>query len=312
VLFRGRAAAKKSPMNDRCVRARRVLQGAMVGLSLLLVPTEPPAAGTAPKMPAPSRDHVHRIKAGDTLSTIAHRYCVSITALVAANHLPHHETVIRVGQQLVIPPPLRTADLPPAPPPRPQLVISAPPPKLMLRLPDVGDQLPLLFWPVHGPVTSHFGRRRSGWHTGIDIKSTRGTPIAASAPGVVIASGFERGYGNVVKIRHMNGFVTVYAHNERNLVRLGDRVMTGETVAAIGRSGRATGDHVHFEIRHEGLTYNPLHLLTWPAGVAGVNAHESSHNDPALCDRHVSAAVMTPNRSSAPSTPTSVLRRSRP
>ena len=146
-------------MNDRCVRARRVLQGAMVGLSLLLVPTEPPAAGTEPKMPAPTRDHVHRIKAGDTLSTIAHRYCITITALVAANHLPHHETVIRVGQQLVIPPPLRTADLPPAPPPRPQLVISAPPPKLMLRLPDVGDQLPLLFWPVQGPVP---GPRTSG------------------------------------------------------------------------------------------------------------------------------------------------------
>jgi murein DD-endopeptidase MepM/ murein hydrolase activator NlpD len=266
----------------RARRGRRVLQSAMVGLSLLLVPAEPSAAGTEPKTPAPTHDHVHRIKAGDTLSTIAHRYGVTITALVAANHLPHRGIVIRVGQQLVIPPPLRIADLPPASPPRPRVVISVPPPKLMLRLPDIGDQLPLFFWPVQGAVTSHFGLRRSGWHTGIDIKSTRGTPIAASAPGVVIANGFERGYGNVVRIGHMNGFVTVYAHNERNLVRLGDRVMTGETVATIGRSGRATGDHVHFEIRYDGLTYNPLHLLTWPAGVAVVNAHESSHDDPSL------------------------------
>ena len=95
----------------------------------------------------------------------------------------------------------------------------------------------------------------------MDIKAEIGTPILAAAPGVVISSGQERAYGRIIRIEHDSGFVTVYAHNLENLVEVGDRVTGGTIIATVGRSGRATAPHLHFEVRHEGMVYNPLHLL---------------------------------------------------
>lgn len=235
------------------VRSRRVWQSATVGLSLLLVPAGA-QAGAEPNTRARSHEPVHAIKCAST----------------------------RVGQQLAIAlpiadPPLAT----PRPRPRSQALLSQPLPNLILQLPDFGDRQPRFLWPVQGPVTSGFGLRRSGCHKGIDIKADRGTSIAASASGLVVASGFENRYGYVVKIQHVNGFITVYAHNERNFVRIGDRVLAGQTIAAIGRSGRATAHHLHFEIRHDGCTYNPLYLLNWPQVLAAVSAGASSHDDSA-------------------------------
>src|SRR5262249_53786995 len=96
-----------------------------------------------------------------------------------------------------------------------------PPSNLTLGVPDFIDHLPhipVFSWPVEGPIISTFGLRRSGWHRGVDIKADLGVPIVASAPGVVVASGYERRYGRVIKIEHGNGFVTVYAHNNENMV----------------------------------------------------------------------------------------------
>jgi murein DD-endopeptidase MepM/ murein hydrolase activator NlpD len=148
-----------------------------------------------------------------------------------------------------------------------------------LSLPDFGDLLPLFLWPAEGRVSSTFGRRSSGWHRGVDIKAERGAPIMASAPGVVTASGVEPRYGRVVKIEHPNRFVTVYAHNDRNLVQVGDRVLTGQTIAVMGRTGRATAEHVHFEIRHAGLAYNPLYMLPLPPRVAVVEETDADDHD---------------------------------
>src|SRR5439155_1291658 len=92
---------------------------------------------------------------------------------------------------------------------------------------------------VEGPVTSTFGRRRNDWHTGIDITAEPGTPVRAAAPGVVVMSGVEPRYGRVIKVEHDGGFVTIYAHNDRNLVDAGDRVAAGETIATVGRRARA-------------------------------------------------------------------------
>jgi murein DD-endopeptidase MepM/ murein hydrolase activator NlpD len=116
-------------------------------------------------------------------------------------------------------------------------------------------------WPVMGPVLSGFGRRRSGWHAGVDIRAEVGTPILAAAPGTVYFSGWERSYGRVLRVEHDNGFTTVYAHNLQNFVEAGDRVEMGTVIGTVGRSGRATAYHLHFEIRHEGMVYNPLYLL---------------------------------------------------
>jgi murein DD-endopeptidase MepM/ murein hydrolase activator NlpD len=117
-------------------------------------------------------------------------------------------------------------------------------------------------WPVQGPVISSFGSRRLlGRHRGVDIKAPRGTPIRAAAPGTVTFSGRQSSYGRVVKIAHANGRSTVYAHNSANFLKPGDRVKAGTLIGAVGRTGRATTNHVHFEIRSKGVAKNPLPML---------------------------------------------------
>jgi murein DD-endopeptidase MepM/ murein hydrolase activator NlpD len=153
------------------------------------------------------------------------------------------------------------------------------PVSLVLSVPDFDDP-PGFQWPVVGPVTSTYGRRSRSWHRGIDIAVEAGTPIVAAAAGMVIASGVEARYGQMVKIEHDGGFVTVYAHNERNLVEVGQDVAAGQIIAHAGRTGRATADHVHFEIRREGRVYNPLYLLPLPPRFVHVEpAAVASHDD---------------------------------
>lgn len=117
-------------------------------------------------------------------------------------------------------------------------------------------------WPVRGPVTSRFGRRGFGaWHRGVDIKTPQGTPIRAAAAGSVVFSGRQSSYGRVIKIAHQDGQSTVYAHNHANLVKAGDRVTAGAVIGTVGRTGRATTNHLHFEIRRQGVAQDPLPLL---------------------------------------------------
>jgi murein DD-endopeptidase MepM/ murein hydrolase activator NlpD len=150
---------------------------------------------------------------------------------------------------------------------------------LMLGVPEWAETAPLFTWPVEGPVSSTFGRRRSGWHRGIDIKAERGTVIFAAAPGVVVASEIQPRYGRVVKVEHESGFLTVYAHNQENLVQSGMRVSAGDPIGTIGRTGRATAYHLHFEIRQNGSVYNPLYLLPLPPRVGQVEESEETEED---------------------------------
>jgi murein DD-endopeptidase MepM/ murein hydrolase activator NlpD len=249
---------------------------ASVGLALLVAYAAAPT-GAEPRMQI---EQVHAVQWGDTLYGIGRLYGVTVNALVLANRLSGESALIRVGQRLVIPrSPLatpRASAARPAPLSPPPLRV---PLNLVLSLPDFGDRLPLFSWPAEGRVSSTFGRRSSGWHRGVDIRAERGAPIMASAPGVVVASGVEPRYGRVVKIEHPGRFVTVYAHNDRNLVEIGARVLGGQTIAVMGRTGRATADHVHFEIRHAGLAYNPLYMLPLPPRVAVVEDDDSGDHD---------------------------------
>jgi murein DD-endopeptidase MepM/ murein hydrolase activator NlpD len=217
--------------------------------------------------PPPARQpaRVHQVESGENLTWIARRYGVTVSALVVANRLPHDGVTIRIGQKLRIPPKATSVEDPAPPPAGP-----APwrPRNLVLAIPDFADRPPLFVWPAEGHITSTFGRRRSGWHRGVDIKGDLRGPVFASAGGVVRASGYEQEYGRVVKIEHVNGFVTVYAHNDRNLVTVGQRVQPGQTIARIGRTGRATAHHLHFEIRQRSLAYNPLYFLPLPSRIA--------------------------------------------
>lgn len=118
-------------------------------------------------------------------------------------------------------------------------------------------------WPVEGRVTSNFGWRHGRMHKGTDIWNVARSNchIRASLGGVVIRSGYSRGYGNLVVIDHGNGWQTYYAHLSRIGVSKGQRVGTGEWLGNMGQTGNATGYHLHFEIRKDGRAINPLSLL---------------------------------------------------
>ena len=230
-----------------------------------------PRGAAAHRGPAATRpaECTHTVRGGDSVSRIAMRHRVARAALVAANHLAN-PGVLHLGQRLTVPgcgavaetaasvrPAEESTDGSVVKPVGPRRVLT----ELVLAEPDFqGQRIPLI-WPVEGPVISTFGRRRHGWHAGIDISAERGAQILAAAPGTVIYSGWMPSYGLLIKIKHMNGFMTVYAHSLKNLVEDGDEVEAGQVIAIVGSSGDATGPHLHFEVQREGRAYNPLHLL---------------------------------------------------
>lgn len=123
-------------------------------------------------------------------------------------------------------------------------------------------------WPVAGPMTSAFGMRWSGLlpglHRGVDIAVPEGTEVRAMAPGLVIFSGTMDGYGNVVWIDHGGEVVTVYAHLSESRVRIGDAVRGHAVIALSGKTGDASGPHLHFEIWRWGGERDPVQLLGGP------------------------------------------------
>jgi len=119
-----------------------------------------------------------------------------------------------------------------------------------------------LQWPVKGVVTSPFGRRGSRMHDGIDIGAKEGTPIHAAASGVVVyADSRMSGYGKLIILRHGKNLFTAYAHNQRMLVRKGNKVHAGDIIGRVGHTGRATGPHLHFEVRQGSTPVNPVAYL---------------------------------------------------
>lgn len=114
-------------------------------------------------------------------------------------------------------------------------------------------------WPVEGTLFSKYGPRDGLAHDGIDIAAPEGTPVRAAADGRVIYAGDEvRGYGNLIIVKHEGFYSTVYAHNAENLVSKGDFVEAGQTIAKVGQTGRATGPHLHFEVRVKSKPVNPI------------------------------------------------------
>ena len=115
-----------------------------------------------------------------------------------------------------------------------------------------------LIKPVSGIITSRFGPRASGNHTGLDIAGPIGTTIAAAAGGTVVFSGWDNyGLGYAVKISHGNGVETVYGHCSKLYVKTGEVVESGQAIAAMGSTGNSTGSHLHLEIRVNGVRHNP-------------------------------------------------------
>ncbi|HHU48736.1 MAG: peptidoglycan DD-metalloendopeptidase family protein [Caldicoprobacterales bacterium] len=118
-----------------------------------------------------------------------------------------------------------------------------------------------LKWPTKGRITSRFGRRWGRLHKGLDIANSKGTPIYAADSGKVIFSGWQGGYGNLVKIDHGGGMVTFYAHMSKRAVSKGSSVSKGQLIGYIGSTGNSTGPHLHFEVRINDSPRNPLKYL---------------------------------------------------
>ena len=120
-------------------------------------------------------------------------------------------------------------------------------------------------WPVPGyyRVSSKYGGRWGGKHNGIDIPAKKGSDILAAANGVVVYSGNGfTGFGNIIIVAHQHGFFTLYAHNDTNLVRNGEKVLKGDKIAIVGNSGKSTGPHLHFEIRKYNTPLDPMTLIS--------------------------------------------------
>ena len=123
--------------------------------------------------------------------------------------------------------------------------------------------------PVNGYISSPYGIRsdpfnksKKEFHTGMDIAAAKGTYIRAAFDGVIIKSSCSATAGNYIKIVSENNIETLYAHNQFNLVKQGDRVLAGQVIATIGETGKATGPHLHFEFIADGVRYNPAYVLT--------------------------------------------------
>lgn len=224
-----------------------IVRSAIVGVCVL--------AGCAPqRVRTPSRGAqgiYHVVRPGENLFRIGKAYGLSHEELARVNGIKHADQ-IRVGQRLFIP--AATRQLPV------ELITPAEPAVAKPEPPSSASE-DVFLWPVNGRINSGFGPRGSSFHDGVDIGVPEGAPIHAIDKGEVIYSDQLRGYGNIVILRHSGNMVSVYAHNEVNLVHEGQIVDRGAIVGRVGSTGRVTGPHLHFEIRRNNVAQNPLHYL---------------------------------------------------
>ncbi len=231
--------------------ARRPARGALAALAaalLLAACASTPRGGTW-----------HVVRPGETVWRISRHYGVSAEHVRRANEI-RDVRAVAVGRRLWIPgargPAPRRALVAPEAARRAAYVPSS-------ACADALREADLRFtWPVRGKLTSRFGRRGRRQHDGIDVSARSGTPIRAAEAGRVIHSGRGLGaYGNVVIVKHAGRWATVYAHTRRNLVRKGQFVERGQTIAEVGATGNATGPHLHFEVRRGDVARDPLVCL---------------------------------------------------
>jgi lipoprotein NlpD len=194
------------------------------------------------------------VRPGENLFRIGKAYDVSYEELARINGIQHADQ-IRAGQKIFIPGATRQLPVEVITPTEPSPALAKVPEPA--PVPSEGAFL----WPVNGKINSGFGPRGSSFHDGVDIGAPEGAPIQAIEKGEVIYSEQLRGYGNIVIVRHSGNLVSVYAHNQVNLVREGQTVERGEVVARVGSTGRVTGPHLHFEVRKNNMAQDPLRFL---------------------------------------------------
>lgn len=203
---------------------------------------------------------MHVVQSGQTPYRIAQTYGIDVQKLIRVNKIRNPSNV-SVGTRLWIPGAYRVRHV--------SSTTNSPkrtaPKKKSAKIKQKKKLAPVknyLKWPVKGTLTSTFGKRGGRKHDGIDIGASRGTPIYAAADGQVVFSDWgPTGYGLMVIIKHKHHLTTVYAHNSKNWVRKNAWVKRGQKVASVGKTGRATGPHLHFEVRNDTRPRNPLKYL---------------------------------------------------
>lgn len=220
----------------------------------ILVAEPPTVSAEQPRKPAvaPSDSVViqqtYTVQKGDNLYRISLKFNTTVEDLKVRNHLDSND--IKVGQVLYVAGTAPAGTKRPVAPPLTEADIAA---KDRIRTD--------LVMPVEGQVTSEFGVRNGRPHKGIDIGAKIGTPVYAVLDGVVVFSGVQSGYGNVVVLEHPDFVMTVYAHNDKNLVQVNDVVKKGQVIAHLGNTGNSSGPHLHFEYRIKGTAINPRKVL---------------------------------------------------
>jgi len=209
------------------------------------------------------RGKFHRVRSGESIWTIARFYGLDLQELAEYNNI-FKPGDMKAGQQLYIPekekkPPFK--ELPSDSSSRSSRRGGSKYSRADSSPSQIKTFRGKFIWPVEGRLTSPFGIRNGRRHDGIDIAAREGTPIKASAPGTAVFVGTMRGYGNLILLRHSDNFFTAYAHNQKNRIKKGDEVKQGQLIATVGRTGRATGSHLHFEIRSGQKARNPLFFL---------------------------------------------------
>jgi murein DD-endopeptidase MepM/ murein hydrolase activator NlpD len=238
---------------------------------------------------------VHVVNHGDTLMSIARRNHIPVTELAKANNL-EPSTKLRLGMKLTVPgaktaaaapvaQPVAVATVQPAvaplPPATKMAAATAGQPQTAhlaqattkledaaaaetpVKASEATGALPTFRWPVRGKVITAYGAKANGKaNDGINLAVPEGTPVKAAEDGVVAYSGNElKGYGNLVLVRHSNGYVTAYAHASELLVKRGDTIKRGQVIAKSGQSGEVGSPQLHFEIRKGSSPVDPLQFL---------------------------------------------------
>jgi murein DD-endopeptidase MepM/ murein hydrolase activator NlpD len=212
----------------------------------------------------------YQVRTGDTLASIGRRYQLDYQVLARRNHLRAPYTIY-TGQQIYLWGEAPRSSYLPIEEPAKQAHVgsaneSARKGKVSVKK-ERGAKLlqpgqVSLIWPLRGKVTTRFGRSHGQTHDGIDIAAKEGTPVHAAAAGeVVYADDRVSGYGHLIILRHSLDMFTAYAHNQRNLVSQGDYVKQGDIIARVGQTGRASGSHLHFEVRRGPTPVDPLAYL---------------------------------------------------
>jgi murein DD-endopeptidase MepM/ murein hydrolase activator NlpD len=255
------------------------------------------APATRPVAAAGAPAGIHFVNRGDTLASIARKNHVPVAELARANGLDT-SAKLKLGTRLTVPgkaaavaaplapasvatAPLAVAQQPAPVAPAPAMKVASAAPLQSARLAqatanieekpaespakavDATGALPTFRWPVRGKVITSYGAKTNGKsNDGINLAVPEGTPVKAAEDGVVAYSGNElKGYGNLILVRHSNGYVTAYAHASELLVKRGDTIKRGQVIAKSGQSGEVASPQLHFEIRKGSSPVDPLQFL---------------------------------------------------